>query len=92
MRVFWTSAAEQDRANILEYISRDNPLAAIRLDEAFAASATQLADHPFMGISSRIPGTRELTPHDNYRLLYEVLNDAVWILALVHAARLWPRR
>jgi hypothetical protein len=38
MRVFWTSAAEQDRANILEYISRDNPLAAIRLDEAFAAS------------------------------------------------------
>jgi hypothetical protein len=24
--------------------------------------------------------------------VYEVQGDAIWILALVHTARLWPRR
>lgn len=38
----------------------------------------------------QIAGTRELIPHESYRLVYEVQADAVWILALVHTARLWP--
>jgi toxin ParE1/3/4 len=35
MSVLWTLAAEQDRADIVDYISQDNPLAAIRMDELF---------------------------------------------------------
>jgi plasmid stabilization system protein ParE len=38
------------------------------------------------------PGTRELIPHESYRLVYEVEGDTVWILALVHTARMWPQR
>ncbi len=38
----------------------------------------------------QIPGTRELTPDESYRLVYEVRADNVWILTLVHTARLWP--
>ena len=92
MRVFWASAAEQDRADIFDYISRDNPLAAVRMDELFSDAARRLATHPLLGKSGQIPGTRELIPHESYRLVYEVQGDAVWILALVHTARLWPRR
>lgn len=92
MRVFWASAAEQDRADIIDYISRDNPLAAVRMDEFFSDAARRLATHPLLGKSGQIPGTRELIPHESYRLVYEVQGDAVWILALVHTARLWPRR
>jgi plasmid stabilization system protein ParE len=44
-----------------------------------------------MGRPRQIPGTRELIPHESYRLIYEVQADTVWILALVHTARLWPR-
>ena len=38
MRVLWTLAAEQDRADIVDFIALDNPLAAIRMDELFAAA------------------------------------------------------
>jgi plasmid stabilization system protein ParE len=43
-----------------------------------------------MGRPGQIPGTRELIPHESYRLIYEVKADTVWILALVHTARMWP--
>ena len=92
MRVFWATAAEQDRADIIDYIGQDNPLAAIRMDEFFAKAAARLAEHPLLGRTGKIPGTRELIPHESYRLVYEVDGDTVWILALVHTARLWPLR
>ncbi len=92
MRVFWASAAEQDRADIIDYISLDNPLAATRLDEFFSEAAIRLAEHPLLGKAGQIPGVRELIPHERYRLVYEVAGDAVWILALIHTAQLWPRQ
>lgn len=38
MRVLWTLLAEQDRADIIDFIAEDNPLAAVRMDELFAAA------------------------------------------------------
>jgi plasmid stabilization system protein ParE len=35
MKVYWASSAEQDRADIVEYIAQDNPSAAIQMDELF---------------------------------------------------------
>lgn len=90
MRVLWTLAAEKDRADIVDYIAQDNPLAAIRMDERFEAAVGRLAEHPLMGRPGQIPGARELIAHESYRLVYEVHTDTVWILALVHTARLWP--
>lgn len=92
MKVFWASAAEQDRADIIDDISQDNPLAALRMDELFAEAADRLASHPLLGKAGMISGTRELIPHESYRLVYEVQDDTVWILALVHTARMWPPR
>lgn len=60
------------------------------MDERFAAAAARLAEHPLMGKEGLITGTREWIAHESYRLVYEVLGDTVWILALVHTARLWP--
>ena len=90
MRVLWTLSAEQDRADIVDFIANDNPLAAIRMDELFSAAVGRLAEHPLLGRAGQIPGTRELIPHERYRLVYEVRADTVWILTLVHTARLWP--
>jgi addiction module RelE/StbE family toxin len=90
MRVLWTLSAEQDRADIVDFIANDNPLAAIRMDEIFSVAVGRLAEHPLLGRSGQIPGTRELIPHESYRLVYEVRADTVWILTLVHTARLWP--
>lgn len=90
MRVLWTLSAEQDRADIVDFIAQDNPLAAIRMDEIFSAAAGRLAEHPLLGRAGQIAGTRELIPHESYRLVYEVRADTVWILTLMHTARLWP--
>lgn len=90
MKVLWALAAEQDRADIVDFIAQDNPRAAIRMDELFEAAVGRLAEHPLMGRPGQIPGTRELIPHESHRLIYEVQADTVWILALVHTARLWP--
>lgn len=90
MRVVWTPEAEQDRADIWDYIADDNPLAAVRMDLRFSDTAARLASHPKMGKAGKISGTRELLPHENYRLIYEIDGETVWILALVHTARQWP--
>jgi len=90
MRVLWTLSAEQDRADIVDFIAQDNPLAAIRMDEIFSAAVGRLAEHPLLGRAGQIPGTRELIPHESYRVVYEVRAETVWILTLVHTARLWP--
>jgi len=52
--------------------------------------AARLADYPELGQQGKIPGTRELIPHASYRLVYEIDDDTVWILTLVHTAWQWP--
>ncbi|MBU0498884.1 MAG: type II toxin-antitoxin system RelE/ParE family toxin [Gammaproteobacteria bacterium] len=90
MRVIWTPEAQQDRVDIWDYIAADNPQAAVRMDALFSDAAARLAGHPRLGRPGKIPGTRELIPHESNRLVYEIKNETVWILTLVHTARQWP--
>src|SRR3546814_2991653 len=92
VRVLWTPEAEQDRADIWDYIVADNPSAAVQIDQLFSEAATRLAEFPMLGHAGRIPGTRELIPQETYRLVYEIDNreQTVRVLALVHTARQWP--
>jgi toxin ParE1/3/4 len=90
VKVIWTPQALQDRTDIWSYIEDDNPQAASRMDELFSQAAAHLGDHPKLGKPGKIQGTRELIPHENYRLVYEISNETVWLLALIHVAREWP--
>lgn len=88
MKVVWTSEAHHDRADVWDYIAENKPQAAAAIDESFSDAATRLAEYPFMGRSGKIPGTRELLPHESYRLVYEIVGETV--LALIHTSRRWP--
>jgi toxin ParE1/3/4 len=90
VKVVWTPEAQQDRAEVWDHIAADNLGAAARLDELFSVAAAKLTDFPMLGRTGKIPGTRELIPHESYRLVYEIEGDIVWVLALVHTARQWP--
>lgn len=90
MKIVWTPEAEQDRAAIWEYLADRDPAAALRIDQLFSDAVAQLADFPMLGHVGEIAGTRELTPHRSYRLVYEVTGDTLWILVLIHTARQWP--
>ena len=90
MKVRWLEAARQDRQDIVAYIRDDNPRAAGRMDQLFSDAAARLVGQPRLGRPGKIAGTRELIPHESYRLVYEIEEETVWILALVHTARQWP--
>ncbi len=63
------------------------------MDLLFSEAAAKLAEFPMLGHVGKILGTRELIPHESYRLVYEIAinENTVWVLALVHTARQWPR-
>ena len=90
MKVIWSPEALLERADIWDAIANDNPRAAARIDELFSDAAARLGDHPKLGKPGKISGTRELIPHESYRLVYEIEGEALWILALIHTARLQP--
>lgn len=90
MRVMWTPEAKQDRLEIWEYIAHDNLIAAEQMDEIFSEATARLREYPQIGKPGKITGTRELIPHKNYRLVYEIHQETAWILALAHTAKRWP--
>lgn len=90
MKVEWSADAGEDRREVWRYIAAENPSAAARTDAIFSAAALSLANFPHCGRPGAVPGTRELMPHDSYRLVYEVDGDTVWVLALFHTSRQWP--
>lgn len=90
MRLVWTKPASLDRKEIREYIAQDNPAAALALDELISEKASRLVDHPGLGRPGRVAGTRELVAHQNYILIYDITQDLVRVLRVLHAARQWP--
>jgi plasmid stabilization system protein ParE len=90
MRIIWTPAAAQDRADIWDYLHAVNPTAAIDMDTRFTHSISRLSRYPESGPAGIITGTCELIPHQSYRVVYQLQSDAIWILALVHTSRQWP--
>ena len=90
MKIRWTPEAEQDRTAIWNYLAARDYDAARRMDRLFSKAVVGLADFPMLGHEGEVAGTRELTPHPSYRIIYEVGADTVWILVLIHTARQWP--
>lgn len=90
MKIVWTPEAEQDRSAIWDYLVERDPAAALRIDQLFSEAVAKLADFPMLGHAGICAGTRELTPHRSYRIIYEIVDDTVWILVVIHTARQWP--
>ena len=90
MNLGWTSEAEQDRQDIFDYVRAENPAAALRIDAAFDRVVEKLASFPEMGRMGKLPNTREISVGSSYRVVYQIIEETVWILAIVHTARRWP--
>ena len=90
MKLAWTSEARQNLQDILSHIGAENPSAARKLKQRIDRMVAYLPDRPFMARPGAIDGTREAIPHPSYRVVYQVDDDAVSILAVVHTSRQWP--
>ena len=89
-RLSWSEQAEADLEAIVEYIARENPMAAVRLGDDIVAQVARLKFYPLLGRIGRVAGTRELImTHSPYLVIYTAEDD-LRILRVLHGARLWP--
>jgi addiction module RelE/StbE family toxin len=87
----WTRRALRRLNEIGEYIAAHDPAAADRVVRTIARRTLELRDHPMIGRTGRVEGTRELvvggTP---YLVAYCIQVDAIVVLTILHAAQAWP--
>jgi toxin ParE1/3/4 len=91
VNLVWSEESIADRMSTYEYIAANNVAAAEKLDTSICDRADSLTRMPQLGRPGKLSGTRELTIHPNYRLVYRIDGDAVILLRVIHASRNWPQ-
>lgn len=86
----WKEPAVADLMAIVDYISDDNPDAALALMDEIQGKVAQLPAHPKRCRPGRVDGTRELVVRPNYIVVYAETAAAVTVLRVLHAAQMWP--
>lgn len=91
MRVRWTTPAKEQFVSVYEYIGGENRSAAAKIADQIWESTQLLGKHPLAGRPGRIEGTRELVIQGApFIVAYRVEKNEVWVLSVMHAARMWP--
>lgn len=85
MTVVWLPRAVEQLLSIIDYISEDNPGAAIELARTIRVKADTLAIYPNRYRVGRVAGTREMVVKPNYIVVYRVGDGEVTILRVKHA-------
>lgn len=89
----WTELAMQDKDGYIEYIAQDKPHAAVHVGDEIERQVGNLLQHPKLGRTGRIKGTRELvivgTP---YIVAYLIQGDIIHILRVLHGSMDWQKR
>jgi len=91
MRVRWTTDAADDLDRISGYIAADRPEAARKIALHMVRTVDGLDMFPNRGRPGRVVGTRELVLAPGpFIAVYEVHDDEVQVLRLLHGAQEWP--
>lgn len=88
-QVAWTETAWRDLERIADYVAEDSPsyaAALVRRIRGCARSLEELAERGRVVPELDDPEVRELLV-GNYRLIYEVGEESVHVLGLIHGAR-----
>ena len=89
-KVIWSPTGLADLEALLEYLSTGSPLTAVRFADKLINRVDQLALHPLSG--SFVPELESKTYREifqaSFRIIYRVQGDAVYIVAVRHAAKL----
>ena len=82
-----------DLDELMACIAKDNPEAATKVAGKIWETTRMLSNHPAMGKSGRVPGTREMVATGtSYIVPYRVVANEVQILRILHGARKWPEK
>lgn len=91
MRLVRTNAAVIDLEQISDYLFEMNPELATPTIQRIFKSTSELKLFPRRGRTGRKEGTRELVLTQlPYLVVYEVVDQSVRVLRVLHRARKWP--
>ncbi|MBC7618229.1 MAG: type II toxin-antitoxin system RelE/ParE family toxin [Candidatus Saccharibacteria bacterium] len=88
--VRWCDQATTDLVEIIDFIEQHNPAASQNLHVAIVQSAKNLPLTPFLLRPGRVAGTREHFVHANYIVVYQVGDDVIDILRVLHSRLQYP--
>lgn len=89
--VEWRPTANEDLAEILNFIQARNELAAQRLFDRIESALEHTSEHPYLyKQSDRVAGLREIVVHPNYIVLYRVTPNAILVVTIIHAKTNFP--
>jgi toxin ParE1/3/4 len=87
----WQPSADEDLAEILNYIKARNELAALRLFNLIESALEHTSEHPYLyKHSERVEGAREIVVHPNYIIVYEVADSSIKVLRVLHSRQQFP--
>lgn len=87
MKIIWSPTARNKTKEILEYISEDNPDAALALIDLIEEKVENLSQNPESGRvfpPTKNDKIREIVVHENYGVIYEINPDVIEILTVRH--------
>ena len=91
-RCQFTARAYQDLDDILDFIAKNNPSAALRVVDSLERKCQLLAQFPQMGHArdDLLPGLRSFSTVAHYVIFYQLIADGIKILRVLHGARDFP--
>ncbi len=92
--LIWTQEALDDIDAIAEFIARDSPTHAQQVVERLFELGDAIVDQPRAGRVVPELGNADIRERFlySYRLIYEMSNDVILILAVIHGKRLLEER
>ena len=88
--VRWSDEATTDLVEIIDYIEQRNATAARNLLDTIVQSTQNLPLMPYLFRPGRVAGTREHVVHPNYIVVYQIGDDAIDILRVLHSRQQYP--
>lgn len=85
--ILWDVDAVHERIRILRNIAEKNRSAAWRMNLLFKKSVERLQQFPAFGRPGLVKGTRDLSVHKNYRIVYTIEDEYLEVLAIDHVKR-----
>ena len=91
MKVFWSAASVRHLREVVEYIQPESAAVAVTIRRRILETVWRVGQMPYSGRTGRVEGTREaVVPRTAYIVVYQISAQAVEIVGIWHAARLWP--
>jgi toxin ParE1/3/4 len=89
-RLIWTSRCLDDLERLIKFIETDAPVAACLFAQRIIDRVEMLQLHPSAGslVLEDESRTYRQVLQGNYRIIYRVAGDAVYLVAIHHASRL----